>query len=43
MFLILKSHKQIIHYISHHGCEVVHDYKKPQIIHFFCFIENKLP
>ena len=35
MFLILKSHKRNIYYISHHGCEVVPDYKKPQTIHFF--------
>ena len=33
-FLWLKSHKQNIHYVSYHGCEVYHDYNKSETVHF---------
>ena len=34
---MLKSHKQNIHYNSHHGCVVIYDYNKSQIFHFSLF------
>ena len=43
MFLLLKPHKQSIHYVYYHGCEVVQNYNKSQTVHFFFFMENSLP
>ena len=37
---MLKLHQQNSHYISHYGCEVIHDYNKLQTVNF-CLFDGK--
>ena len=43
ILLVLKSHVQIIHYVSHHGCEVVQDYNNLKTAHCFCLWKTNFP